>query len=915
MHAYSHISRPAGRQASSRAAVALSLVVGLALTTAVAPATFAAQPSATPPAEGEMKRPGSQPPALAPPASPVLPATPGANASPAIPTPPFPVANTPTAPTAQSSPAALRRAAGDALIRLALFSLRVVPTPSSSDFAAADQLFALAETFSPDEPELLRRRIDAAWGAGDKDLLNALTTRLVALSPADTVAQLRLISSRLAGFQTADERLARIEIFLGPKGQVIDASVRSRLALDAALLYREQGNDKQFVEKLKTATQLDSTNKDAALLALNYYVSRSDSALGQLEMTTNLLYSDPLDPKVHYMIAEQLASAGAFMQARRFHKVCQQIHVVAASPADLNRTVESMCLDWRCDGVKSPFDYITARLRTQRSLAAKAAREMLQDDSGALRSNLSNIPKPEDVRLDLQFEQVRAAASYFVGDENELIQSIADLADTVEARCEVLAAPNARGPSWTDETAKVEMEFNRQDVIVWRCITNTGIDKIPLELDAAIGKVADDNPRKIAVLAWIALRSGDPAKALSLAREDIDEPYVRLCRAEALLQQNQKQLAIALFDDIAAVAPMTIVSTVALERAAAARGQPRSPGDSPTQLAKDLHAYALAIPSWIDTLITQPRLFQSITLAPIPQRITPLDRFEVTLKIKNVSPIPLAMGANKPINSRFLFNPLLELATSSRSPVGEPEVYDFDSRLRLLPGEEVSFTVVPDLGLMGYIAQINSAGPTRLRYRILQGFETRGNARDRGPGSLELNTPSVAREALLESRLTAEQLTSRLLTASDSLLPAILTGARSYLLSDIRDPAGPGPREELAKTLADRFPSWSLTARTLCAAMMPPAAQNASFTLLDAAIKADPDPTIQLIAILTRAATTDDPILAANTSSSNATLATASRLQSLRLAAPLPTYAKVGLSELAKDPTKATGSLPLPPRR
>jgi len=854
---------------------------------------------ATAPEEGGMRRPSIP---LVPSTTPSTPLTTPPAQPTNIPARPVPAATAPPTPSATS--ASMRRATADNLLRLALFNLRVVPNPSTTDFAASNLLLTLAQSFAPDDIELLRRRIESAWNAADKDLLASLTQRLVQLDPLNTVAQLRLISSRLAQFQTADERLSRIEQFLGPKGKSIDASIRSRLALDAALLYREKGNDAQFVAKLKQATQLDSTNKDAALLALNYYVSRSDDALGQLEMITNLLYADPVDPKVHYMLADHLARAGAFMQARRFHKISQNIHSAAGTPVDLNRTVESMCLDWRCEGVKAPFDYISGRLRAQRSIAAKTAREMLSEEGASLRNNLSNVPKPEDIRLDLQFEAVRAAASFIYNDQNELSQSIADFADTVAARSEVLAAPNARGPSWTDETAKVEIEFNRQDVILWRCITSTGLDKVPLELDGAIGKVEDTNPRKIAVLAWVALRNGDTDTALQLASPDLDEPYVRLCRAEALSITKQTVEATALFDDIAATNPMTVISTFALERAAAERGVVRLPGDSKNSpTAAPLHAYAESIPTWIDTMISQPRLIQSLTLGSMSQRIGPLDRMEVTLKMKNVSPIPLAVGSDKPINSRFLFNPLLELASSSRTPQSEPEVYEFDSRLRLLPGEEMVCTVSPDIGVVGYIAQINSAGPTRVRYRILQGFEARGNSRDKGPGSLEANTPTVAREALLESRLTAEQLTTRLQNATDSVLPAILTGVRAYLLSDVRDPAGSGPREDLQKALGALYPSWSPTARTLCAAMMPPAGQNDAFKPLDIAIKADPDASIKLIAILTRVAAIDEPLLAAAESSGDPSLVAAAAFQRERLAASLPTYAKIGLTNLVKDTT------------
>jgi tetratricopeptide (TPR) repeat protein len=227
----------------------------------------------------------------------------------------------------------------DAVERLGLLNIRAIHTPTTADYASTALLLGMAQRYSPDDLSLIRRRGEAAWGAGDKDLLMELTSQAIKLDSTNTVAQLRLISSRLSEFQTVEERLSRIEAFLGPKGSSLDASIRSRLALDAALLYRERGDDVKFVEKLKQATQLDSSNKEAAILAMNYYTSRSSDPMGTLEMLTNLLFADPIDPNVHYELATHLASLGAFNEARRFHGVYTSILRKDGSSINYNLTV------------------------------------------------------------------------------------------------------------------------------------------------------------------------------------------------------------------------------------------------------------------------------------------------------------------------------------------------------------------------------------------------------------------------------------------------------------------------------------------------------------------------------------------------------------------------------------------------
>lgn len=110
----------------------------------------------------------------------------------------------------------------------------------------------------------------AAFGTGDPGLLAKATARVVLLDPSDTVAQ-RLITARIAARQTAEERLEVYERMLGPRGASIDPTVRSRLALDAALIERERGELDRFLRYLTLATDLDRTNKEAHHLATSYF--------------------------------------------------------------------------------------------------------------------------------------------------------------------------------------------------------------------------------------------------------------------------------------------------------------------------------------------------------------------------------------------------------------------------------------------------------------------------------------------------------------------------------------------------------------------------------------------------------------------------------------------------------------------
>ena len=101
----------------------------------------------------------------------------------------------------------------------------------------------------------------------------------------DTVSQLRLIAASIAtrNTQNADDRLKVYEQFLsGPGRAQFDESIRSRLCWDAALLLRERGDEKGFVEKLKQSIQLDRTNKEAAALVRDVFRPENARRQGQV---------------------------------------------------------------------------------------------------------------------------------------------------------------------------------------------------------------------------------------------------------------------------------------------------------------------------------------------------------------------------------------------------------------------------------------------------------------------------------------------------------------------------------------------------------------------------------------------------------------------------------------------------------
>jgi len=132
----------------------------------------------------------------------------------------------------------------DAMYRLSLREIRSeIANPTVEDYRRLALALSILQRETPDDIERLRFLLDAWTWAGDERRERTILGRIVRMDPTDTVLQLRLINSAIQSKQNADTRLAMYERFLGPAGEKIDDSVKSRLALDAALLYREMGDE------------------------------------------------------------------------------------------------------------------------------------------------------------------------------------------------------------------------------------------------------------------------------------------------------------------------------------------------------------------------------------------------------------------------------------------------------------------------------------------------------------------------------------------------------------------------------------------------------------------------------------------------------------------------------------------------
>lgn len=744
--------------------------------------------------------------------------------------------------------AELEAFAGDALERLALIDLRAQPEAVPGDYRVALALGAIAQTMVPRDAELLRRRIEAAFAAGESELARAMCRDLVSLDPADTWALLAVISGRISALQTAEERLAAYERFIGPEGSSIDDSVRSRLALDAALLRRERGDEAGFASTLRRALTLDQTNKEAAVLAATLFGGADADLTARFELLSNLLLADPLDGETHLGLSRLLTEAGAFKGARRFGRHAGLLLPSFDSEESIDFVSARLVLQWQTDGTAPVLADLQRELAVQREQAAANIKRYEETRTG-LELERPDLVNPEDVRLHPKIDNIRMLSADAQGDTEIRDQAITDLGRSIDALIGRLSDPAQRVQGMDDAEAQRQMFRARVDMWITRAAFGVGMDaagEARAAMDADPGK---DEDRLALLDAHLALHAGDFEKARSILAPRAAGELVAQAGMVLLHERagEQPELEAALVD-LARRAPERPLGAWARTKLASLRGRQ----DPLRAESEALETAASSVPSWVDRMIDSPRSFIGLN-ARIRERTLHATRpAEVVVTIRNVSPVPMSFGPDGTISSAVIVSSAAS-AGSAQLGVAEPELSMGSRRLRLRPGQSVEIPIEPESGLTGWIVGSAADRTVRQRWRVIQGFVERGGLIDAGPLSLTTQTESLVRPALEEAALSAADLAGRIREAGGGSLPSLLLASRARLLAS----GAPG-LDEVASAWVDRYARATRAEKLAILATLPNAGLAPAMAPLDRAALAERDPDVWIVAMVSRAASADE---------------------------------------------------------
>lgn len=788
------------------------------------------------------------------------------------------------------------------LVRLVLFDLRLTTEQTADDLELAWLLLGEAERLAPEDEHIVRMRLEAAFGMGDADAVLEQTRRVLQLDPDDEISQLRLITNQITRRQTVGERLAIYEGLVGDRGKQagLSPALRSRLALDGALLMREQGDIDGFVRLLDAAITLDSTNKEAALTALAFYGETLDDPIGRLDLLSNLLYADPVDPNVHDTIARELAAGGAFRGALRFYANEMDIMTAAGRAPDETLLTNGLVIQWQLHGPSQILQVLNHQLKGQRDQAQQNLRVLREENQP-----VTNVPRPDDVRLPVYQDLVRVLAAEAAGDISSLDAAMADMAATAKYMLEQLNNPQVVGEDAAPEQLEAIGESIRTRLTTIRLWVGRDLDKIEQELAAFDEqRVSGDEPQSITTQrGWLALRQGDPAGGLAILESVEPAPFVDMGIALAKIELGQEQEGLDILAALARQNTLTPLGAWSRNHYERVAGVPLTISNDRDRMVQ----WARSVPLWLDNMAKDPARFLTFEIEHVDRSISVIDRPLVRVRIRNTSPIPLGFGPNRPISSRIMIVPRTDVGIESLAGGFEPEVFDIQRRLRIESlatrggREKATFDVElwPDPGETGFFTELMTGVTSRTRWRAVQGFTiTADGIYQAGPMGLNDETNSVlTRIPLGEADHSIEELARRIRDDSEQSLPLLLATMRSK----IQEFVGRGaPIDQINELIApvlhaiiERYPTCSPTTRLMMATVLQTSYFFPPLEPFEALVKADEDRAIQLITMFYRVIDPEDPLLAKAAASGDPDLERAATLVKQRIEANRPMIAKM----------------------
>ncbi len=785
-------------------------------------------------------------------------------------------------------------------------ALNEPPTPA--DYAMAMHMLSMAQEMDPQNTDLARSIIQAAWSAGDHEQMIQATRVVVRNDPSDTVAQLRLISAIINREQTVEGRIAGYERFLGESGESIDPSVRSRLSMDMALLERDRGNEQGFLVALRQAAKLDTANKEAQSLVAQHYSRMIQDSPTLMRLQLRVLRADPLDPHVHISIARLCAAEGATDAAWRFLNNGIQIFRIDSGVTPPILQEQQLSLLWQHEGAQAILDELNPALADDRNTMQSRIEARIEANEP-----IDDLIDPGEIRYDPGIDRIRLMAASFLDDQESVDSVLIDLRRSLIAfHMDIKEQMEVRG---ADKGALLGLYLG--EVISFQTMRAiAGVDAKVIEED--ISSIVDRSPALERFFRPLEPFSLFAAGKFEEAKETAVSKLARSAPRDLLIALSTEKLglvdeAIEIYKQLMRDYPLDATGAVARSRLMTLTNS----SDLITPEGKILQEIADGIPEWYDRMITQPENTMMLNIESVKSSYQAGEPAELIIRLANLSTLPLSLGSSHPIDSNLLIIPgYREVATDFRG-TGGASVVDMGRRLRLKPLEEIEIRVNPDSIRTRWLIEMQPQTTIRQRWRGLQGFKQNiGGGIVNSPFALISETPLVERVMLNETQDSLEQLIDGINSTDAQQFRRSVTAAASILLKpSFREDLEEADRLQITNALWDRYVSADTPTKVWMLGILPTKLASSSMAMFDeraqqslvsdSLLDLKLEPVLVAMVMLTRVETMDSPVFEVARSHADERLGFIANLLVERIEKVEPMYAGTDQPFVTFTPTRS----------
>jgi tetratricopeptide (TPR) repeat protein len=570
----------------------------------------------------------------------------------------------------------------EAAMALALQCARLAPERR----AGWDLVILLADQVEGGAPDAAR--------AARRESLAALAR----LDPADDVIRLARVAEAIESHTTADARVRAYESMLAPANRAaLGGPVASRLAYQLASLESRIGNTELFARWLAEAVKADPGYPAAAQAAAGFFRMRVSDPAADVELLSVAVEANPRDLATWSALVSVLLDGGAFKGAER----AARLAITVAEAERRPETVYSLTGD-----LATALWGSGQRAEAMHELDLRMNR--LTEDFRRMISLMD--PSITNERLTREFPPLPSSLSIAMLGVAKKDGNQKKLAELLDQALRGADAEIRRAKERGDSDAAIG-SYDIQKITTL-LLFGSEMRTVPglIENAAKSGALGGDGKARFeAMLLWRQGKPEEAAKALEPMREN--DPLAHYAYASALADLKRPHEAAKEFRAIAESRIGTSISLLALDRLAEVLGQQVVLTSQLTPALKEVSAaldkaLQTQLPLALDEMMEHPLRALTVEVTPSSTQIKPYEQFSFTIRMRNNSRIPLAIGGDCPITGKVTMRAAAPRPGNSDPAELPPQPILIDRRLRLGPGEEITVNIEADLTMVGLVLNV-----------------------------------------------------------------------------------------------------------------------------------------------------------------------------------------------------------------